>query len=164
MRASRRDTDHFRTMSHPFPLRPLLELSQTRMDEAARRLGELIASEQEGTRKLELLQNYRDEYESRFHEAARNGISPDEWRNFSAFIGRIDEAISLQKADVDRSRLMTIAGQNAWITQRNKVKAFDTLQKRHELGEARKEARIEQRQSDEHSAKRYLLRDETGES
>lgn len=151
-------------MSTPFPLKPLLELSQTRMDEAARRLGELIASEQEGTRKLELLQNYRDEYEARFHEAARNGISPDEWRNFSAFIGRIDEAIAVQKAAVERSKQMTIAGQNAWMAQRNKVKAFDTLQKRHELGEARKAARTEQRQSDEHAAKRYASREDGGES
>ncbi|MCK9985093.1 MAG: flagellar protein FliJ [Azoarcus sp.] len=151
-------------MSKSFPLKPLLELSQTRMDDAARRLGELIASEQEGTRKLELLQNYRDEYESRFHEAARNGISPDEWRNFSAFIGRIDEAIAVQKANVERSRQMTVAGQNAWMAQRNKVKAFDTLQKRHDLGEARKEARLEQRQSDEHSAKRYANREDGGES
>lgn len=151
-------------MSNPFPLKPLLELSQTRMDDAARRLGELIASEQEGARKLELLQNYRDEYESRFHEAARNGISPDEWRNFSAFIGRIDEAIAVQKANVERSRQMTAAGQHAWMTQRNKVKAFDTLQKRHDLGEARKEARREQRQSDEHSAKRYANREDSDES
>ena len=152
-------------MSEPFPLKPLLDLTQNRMDEAARRLGELIASEQEGTRKLELLQNYRDEYESRFHEAARNGISPEAWRNYSAFIGRIDDAIAVQRAAVDRSRQATAAGQDAWMAQRNKVKAFDTLQKRHDAGEARKLARQEQRQSDEHSANRYRERgqDESGE-
>lgn len=151
-------------MSSQFPLKPLLDLTQNRMDEAARRLGELIASEQEGTRKLELLQNYRDEYEARFHDAARNGISPEAWRNFSAFIGRIDEAIAIQKTQVDRSRQLTAAGQNAWMTQRNKVKAFDTLQKRHELGEAKKAARVEQRQSDEHSANRYRDRGDSEES
>ena len=68
-------------MSHSFPLKPLLVLTQTRMDDAARRLGELIASEQEGTRKLELLQNYRAEYEARFHDATRHGMSPETWRN-----------------------------------------------------------------------------------
>jgi len=151
-------------MSTQFPLKPLLDLTQHRMDDAARRLGELIASEQEGARKLELLRNYRDEYESRFHDAARNGISPEAWRNFSAFIGRIDEAIAIQKTQVDRSRQLTAAGQNAWMTQRNKVKAFDTLQKRHELGEAKKAARVEQRQSDEHSANRYRDRGDSEES
>ena len=151
-------------MTTPFPLKPLLDLTQNRMDEAARRLGELIASEQEGQRKLELLQNYRDEYSERFQDAARNGLSPEAWRNYSAFIGRIDEAIAVQKGQVDRSRQMTAAGQQDWMTQRNKVKAFDTLQKRHELGESKKAARIEQRQSDEHSAKRFRDREEPDES
>jgi flagellar FliJ protein len=146
-------------MTAPFPLKSLLDLTQNRRDEAARRLGELIASEQEGTRKLELLQNYRAEYEARFHEAARNGLTPDAWRNFAAFIGRIDEAIALQAAAVERSRSQTVAGQDVWMEQRNKAKAFDTLQKRHEAGEARKAARVEQRMSDEHSAKRYRDRD-----
>ncbi|HJV26671.1 MAG TPA: flagellar export protein FliJ [Aromatoleum sp.] len=151
-------------MTTPFPLKPLLDLTQNRMDEAARRLGELIASEQEGQRKLELLQNYRDEYSERFQEAARNGLSPDAWRNYSAFIGRIDEAIAIQKTQVDRSKQMTAAGQQDWMTQRNKVKAFDTLQKRHEQGESKKAARIEQRQSDEHSAKRFRDREDSAES
>jgi flagellar FliJ protein len=146
-------------MTAPFPLKSLLDLTQNRRDEAARRLGELIASEQEGTRKLELLQNYRAEYEARFHEAARSGLTPDAWRNFAAFIGRIDEAIALQAAAVERSRSQTVAGQDVWMEQRNKAKAFDTLQKRHEAGEARKAARLEQRMSDEHSAKRYRDRD-----
>lgn len=147
-------------MTKPFPLKPLLDLSQTRMDDAARRLGELIASEQEGRRKLELLQNYRDEYAERFQEAARNGLSPDAWRNYAAFIGRIDEAITVQKAQVERSHAKTAAGQQAWVDQRNKVKAFDTLQKRHDDGEAKKAAKQEQRQLDEHSANRFRNRDE----
>lgn len=151
-------------MSNPFPLKPLLELSQTRMDEAARKLGELIASEQEGARKLQLLQDYRDEYEARFQEAARNGLRPEEWRNFTAFIGRIDDAIAVQKAQVERSKQMTMAGQDAWLLQRNKVKAFDTLQKRHDEGEAKKAARHEQRQLDEHSAKRFSSREGSDES
>lgn len=151
-------------MSNPFPLKPLLDLTQSRMDDAARHLGELIASEQAGTRKLELLQNYRDEYEARFNDAARSGLSPEAWRNYSAFIGRIDEAIEIQRGQVERSRQMTVAGQQAWMDQRNKVKAFDTLQKRHELGEARKTARLEQRQSDEHSANRYRDRDDSGDA
>jgi flagellar FliJ protein len=150
-------------MSTPFPLKPLLELSVTRMDDAARRLGELIASEQEGTRKLELLRNYRAEYETRFQEAARNGIGPEAWRNFSAFIGRIDDAIAAQLANVGQSRQRTAAGQQAWLAQRNKVKAFDTLQQRHDAGEARKDARQEQHVQDEHSARQFRDRQDTDE-
>lgn len=151
-------------MSHSFPLKPLLDLTQTRMDDAARRLGELIASEQEGTRKLELLQNYRAEYETRFHDAARNGMSPEAWRNYASFLGRIDEAVAIQAAAVERSRRLTIAGQDAWREQRNKVKAFDTLQKRFDAGEARKAAKQEQRASDEYAAKRHRDRNDADEA
>ena len=147
-------------MSHAFPLQPLLDLTQTRMDDAARRLGELIATQHESVRKLELLQNYRAEYEGRFHEAARNGLSPEAWRNYAGFLGRIDEAVAVQAAAVDRSRRLTVAGQDAWKEQRNKAKAFDTLQKRFDAGEARKTAQQEQRASDEYAAKRYRDRDD----
>jgi flagellar FliJ protein len=151
-------------MSTPFPLKPLLDLTQTRMDEAARRLGELIASERESASKLELLQNYRAEYQQRFEEAARSGIGPEAWRNFSAFLGRIDEAIEVQLNSVDQSKRLTSAGQQAWLAQRNKVKAFGTLQQRHEAGEAKKLARQEQRALDEHSAKHHRDRAEPDEA
>ena len=75
-------------MTEPFPLQPLLDLANSRMDDAARKLGELIASEQAVEDKLELLKAYRKEYQDRFVEAARNGIGPDAWRNFSAFLGK----------------------------------------------------------------------------
>src|SRR5690606_11580153 len=81
------------TVTKPSPLQPLLELMQSRMDEAARRLGELIASETEGKHKLEMLQIYRAEYQQRFLQAAASGIGPDAWRNYSAFLVKIDEAI-----------------------------------------------------------------------
>ena len=76
-------------MTEPFPLQPLLDLANSRMDDAARKLGELIASEQAVEDKLKLLQAYRKEYQDRFVEAARNGIGPDAWRNFSAFLGKL---------------------------------------------------------------------------
>ena len=41
-----------------FPLQPLLDLSQMRLDQAARELGELIAGEQEATKRLALLLQY----------------------------------------------------------------------------------------------------------
>src|SRR5574337_486460 len=142
-------------MPDSFRLQPLLDLANTRMDEAARKLGELISGESESQRKLELLENYRAEYQERFLEAARNGIGPDAWRNFSTFIARIDEAIAAQRAVVEQSRQATAGGQQAWLAQRNKVKAFDTLSQRHQAEQARKEQKDEQRQSDEHAAKAF---------
>ncbi|MBC9070805.1 flagellar export protein FliJ [Thauera sp. CAU 1555] len=142
-------------MNRPSPLQPLLELMQSRMDDAARRLGELIASETEGKRKLDMLQEYRDEYQQRFLQAAASGIGPDAWRNYSAFLVKIDEAIAAQRSMVEQSRLRTVQGQQVWMNHRNKVKAIDTLTQRQRAAELRTEARREQRLSDEHAARRF---------
>ena len=142
-------------MTERFPLQPLLDLANSRMDDAARKLGELIASEHAVEEKLALLVDYRKEYQARFVEAARNGIGPDAWRNFSAFLGKLDDAIAQQQRLVSDSRQRTEQGQQAWVDQRNKVKAFDTLSHRHQSEQARKEAKQEQRLTDEHAAKQF---------
>jgi flagellar FliJ protein len=147
-------------MTERFPLQTLLDLANSRMDDAARKLGELIASEHAVEEKLALLVDYRKEYQARFVEAARNGIGPDAWRNFSAFLGKLDDAIAQQQRLVSDSRQRTEQGQQAWVDQRNKVKAFDTLSHRHQNVQARKEAKQEQRLTDEHAAKQFRDRPE----
>jgi flagellar protein FliJ len=142
-------------MPTPFPLQSLLDLAQGRMDEAARRLGELLARENEDHQKLQTLKEYRDEYLSRFNEAARSGLGPDAWRNYSAFICRIDEAIEQQNGQLEQARGQTALGQQAWVAQRNKVKAFDTLSERHHEKGRHVQLKQEQRFSDELGARRF---------
>ncbi|MBS0545793.1 MAG: flagellar export protein FliJ [Proteobacteria bacterium] len=141
-------------MSSRFHLQPLLDLAQTRTDDAARKLGELIASERSVEQKLKQLEDYRQEYHERFMQAVRDGIGPDAWRNFTAFIGRLDDAITAQRRIVEQSRQQTAQGQQSWLAQRNRLKAFDTLSQRHQAGVARSEAKQEQKLTDEHAARR----------
>ncbi|ATE59423.1 flagellar export protein FliJ [Thauera sinica] len=143
-----------------FHLQPLLDLAQTRTDEAARRLGELIASERTVEQKLKLLEDYRQEYHDRFMQAVRDGIGPDAWRNYSAFLGRLDDAVAVQRKAVEQSRQQTAQGQQNWLAQRNRLKAFDTLSQRHQAGVARSEAKREQKLTDEHAARRSRQDDE----
>lgn len=141
-------------MTARFHLQPLLDLAQTRTDDAARKLGELVAAERDLEQKLKMLEEYRHEYHERFVQAARDGLSPDAWRNYSAFIGKLDDAIGAQRKIVDQSRTRTAEGQQAWLAQRTKLKAFDTLSQRHQSAVNRQQARQEQKQSDEHAARR----------
>ncbi|MCL1824763.1 MAG: flagellar export protein FliJ [Betaproteobacteria bacterium] len=142
-------------MSEKFPLQPLLDLANTRMDEVTRELGELIASERSSQQKLELLQGYRNEYSERFIEAARSGIGSEAMRNYTNFLSRIDEAIEIQQQVVKQSRLDTSQGQQQWVEQHTKVRAFDTLSQRFQSELARKTSRQEQRASDEHSSRKF---------
>lgn len=146
-----------------FRLQTLLDLSHARMDDAARKLGQLLAGEQEGAQRLTLLTQYRDEYHQRFLDAARQGVDRELWANYQAFLGRLDEAIAQQQAALATSRQRTTDGQRAWLDQRNKAKAFDTLSQRHLAALHRAEGRAEQKMSDEHAAKTMHGKDKDDE-
>lgn len=142
-------------MSKPFPLQSVLDLVQTRADDAARELGKLIAQEQDAKKRLQLLETYRDEYNVRFRAAAQNGLTPLQLRNFQAFLGKLDEAIMQQQRTVDASADRTAAGQQSWLDQRSKVQAFDSLAQKHDARERYVTERQDQKQADEFAARRF---------
>lgn len=144
-------------MNPKFPLQPLLDLSQLRLDEATRRLGQLISGEQEANQRLELLTQYRSEYQARFVAAAQNGLAPKEWQNFRNFLQKLDDAVNQAGILVAQSKQRTSAGQREWLDKRGKVKAFDTLADRYQMRVVKAELRREQKASDEHAARRYSL-------
>lgn len=151
-------------MTHKSPLKTLQELAHSRVDEATKRLGQLIASEQACEVKLSMLQQYRKEYCERFRESARNGLDPSSLRNYSAFIGKLDDAIRAQQSIVDHSRHATAQGQEKWASEHSRAKAFDTLSHRQHLQEMHRQNKQEQRISDEHAIKHYRKQQEDGGS
>lgn len=142
-------------MTRAFPLQTLLDLSQLRLDEAARKLGELIAGEQEASRRHGLLVQYREEYRIRFVAAAQDGLSPGQWRNYATFLARLDEAINQANSAMNQTKQQTAAGQQEWVNKRGRVKAFDTLSDRHQSRVAYQDQRQEQKASDDHGARRH---------
>lgn len=142
------------------PIKTLLGHAQNKVDEATRRLGELLASEHACEVKLEMLTQYRLEYRGRFMQAARDGIGPDAWRNYSSFIAKLDDAINLQQNIVNQSKRMTASGQEQWVHERNRMKAFDALSQRQVAQEQRNHNKQEQKQSDEHSIKLFRKEEE----
>lgn len=140
-------------MTKPFSLQTVLELMQVRADDATHRLARLIATERDAKNKLDMLQNYRDEYAARFRQAAQNGISVREWHNYQEFLNRLDEAIDAQRQAVAQQIQNTATGQTHWQQQRTKLKAFDTLSDRHFAAENAQELKREQKVQDEFSAR-----------
>ncbi len=140
-------------MTARFHLQPLLDLANTRTDEAARKLGELVAAERDVEQKLKMLEDYRQEYNERFVQAARRP-QPLRLAQLQRLHQGLDDAIGAQRKVVEQSRAKTVEGQQAWLAQRTKLKAFDTLSLRHQQVVSRQEARQEQKQSDEHAARR----------
>ncbi len=146
-------------MTKPFSLQPILELMQSRTDEATVALARLIASERDAQAKLDLLRQYRGEYAQRFSAAAQDGLTPQAWKNFSDFLARLDDAISQQEQVVAQSQRNTAAGQSHWQQQRVKLKAMDTLSQRHQVRENSLENRREQKLTDEIATRRHFRND-----
>ena len=140
-------------MTKPFALQTVLDLMQISADEATRDLARLISIEKDAKAKLEMLQQYRDEYAARFRESAQKGLTQREWHNFQQFLNRLDEAIDLQRKTVTTQTRNTAAGQSQWQQQRKKLKAFDTLSERHFASENAREMKKEQKVQDEFAAR-----------
>lgn len=142
-------------MAHSFPFQSLLDLSRARLDEAARSLGRLLANEDASSQTLGQLNRYREEYQARLIEVARGGISPQQWRNYQAFLAKLDAAIAQQQQSLDQSKRQTADGQKAWLDRRGHTRAFDTLSERHRSNEEHAENRREQKSADEHAMNLY---------
>lgn len=138
-------------MARKFPLQPLLDLTQNHMDAAAKNLQALKVRWNDAENKLKQLLAYRESYRERLRESAGNGTSAMALRDFQLFLAKLDTAIKLQQDEVARCQARWNAGQQEWLKQRGKLKAFDTLSQRHRRAEEKNENRIEQKEQDEFS-------------
>jgi flagellar FliJ protein len=146
-------------MSSAFHLQPLLDLSKLHLDEATRELGKLIAGEQEASRRLAILTQYRDEYQAQFRAAAERGLGPAEWANYSSFLARIDDAIVPAAQAVALTQQRTLAGKQNWVGKQGRVRAFDALADRHRAMLAGQENKAEQKINAEHGARSHANKD-----
>lgn len=140
-------------MARKFPLQPLLDLTQNHMDSAAKNLQTLKLRWHDAEEKCKQLLAYRDSYRERLRESGASGTSAMALRDFQIFLSKLDMAIKLQQDEVARCQARWNAGQQEWLRQRGKLKAFDTLSQRHQRAEEKRENRMEQKEQDEFSSR-----------
>ncbi len=140
-------------MNKSFPLQPLLNLAQTKSEEATRRLGQLNKQQHDTQTQLEELYQYRREYQTRMQSASLGGMEPAQLRNFQEFIYKLDAAIAQQLMAVEQSKLSTQMGHSEFTSTQRKLKSFDTLQQRHIETQIKAETKQEQQATDEHTGR-----------
>lgn len=141
-------------MARKFPLQPLLDLSQNNVDSAAKNLQALKVRWNDAEEKLKQLLTYRESYRERLRESGSGGTSAMALRDFQLFLAKLDTAIKLQQDEVTRCQSRWGDGQQEWLRQRGKLKAFDALSQRHRRAEEKRENQIEQKEQDELSSKK----------
>ncbi len=140
-------------MSRSFPLQTLLNLAQSKNDAATRRLGLLNKQEHDAQAQLDLLHQYRREYQERMQAACQDGMNPALLKNFQEFIYKLDAAIAQQTLVVEQSKLSVRMGRNDFNHAQRKLKSFYTLQQRHTEAQIKAETKQEQRITDEHTGR-----------
>lgn len=138
-------------MPRRFPLQPLHDLANNRVEAAAQRLALLKQQWQLQEDKLKQLYAFQDEYRRRLTHTVTQGVGMMLMRDFQVFLRKIDLAIRQQQTEIDHAKLRWEEGQHVWLEERRKLKTYDVLQQRHQRSEGVREGRIEQREQDEHA-------------
>ena len=137
------------------PIKTLIDLTQTRVDDAARQLQAVTASRDGAKQQLDMLHVYRQDYLERFEKASAEGMSTVNYHNFRQFIATLDEAISQQNNIVDQYDLKLKQTQELWFDQKRQLNSYETLLSRQEQELQLLNNRKEQKLNDEMSMQQF---------
>jgi flagellar FliJ protein len=143
-------------MATPSALNTLIDLAVKETDEAAKRLGAALRAGEEASEKLALLTQYRDDYSARCQAELANGLSTTQLHNYQVFMHKLDHAIAGQQKVVDGAQRQIAAARAAWQACEQKKMSFVALAGRAKKEETRRELWRDQKQNDEHAARRVL--------
>jgi flagellar FliJ protein len=143
-------------MATPSSLGTLIDLAHKETDEAAKQLGAALRMSEEADQKLDLLLQYRNDYAARCQSSLENGISTTSFHNFQMFMHKLDGAIAGQQKVVADARQRAEQARASWLACEQKKMSFVTLANRASKESARRELWRDQKQNDEHAARRTL--------
>jgi len=147
-------------MVRRFPLQSLVEYTQSQADKAAERLAVLKIEWQAADDKLQQLFAFREEYRHRFHLAAQKGMVAIVIADYQAFLRKLDGAIAQQQQEIVNCMANWEDGRREWLETQHKLKAYQTLERRHAHGELQRELRLDQREQDEYGSKSRVQQDD----
>jgi flagellar FliJ protein len=140
-------------MASQSQLDTLIELARIASDEAAKRLGVALRATQETEDKLQMLHGYREDYAQRFEASMAAGMTPMAYRNFQAFLDKLDTAVKGQKEVSLQARQRSERERNNWQDSERKRMSYTTLSNRAQQQAQQVEAKRDQKLMDEHAAR-----------
>jgi len=140
----------------PAQLNTLHELAKTSRDAAASRLARLEQQAQQARDHLQTLQGYSSDYATRLQTQPGDTLDPAAQSNKRAFLARLRVALETQQAEVGAREQASAAARAELAVCQRKIKSLETLIQRRADEVLRKQARHEQRHTDE-AAQRLSL-------
>lgn len=140
-------------MAKSSALNTLLELSTTKADDAAKRLGQANAAVKSEEEKLRVLQGYLDEYDERFKLSMSKGLSPVMYQNYQQFMVKMQAAVNGQKQAVTNALKRVEDARRKWQESEKEKMSYTTLLRRADQTAKNKELKRDQKDTDERAAR-----------
>ncbi len=140
-------------MASPSQLATLIDLAQRETDDCAKRLGAALKALDDCRQKLDMLTGYRDDYAQRFETTMSSGITPMAYRNFQAFMLKLDSAILGQQQVVNHAQARSEHEKQRWQDAERKRMSYTTLNNRAQEQALKLENKRDQKAMDEHAAR-----------
>lgn len=140
-------------MASKAQLETLMDLARRETDDAAKRLGIALKAVDEARQKHQMLVGYQAEYIKRFEAAQAAGISPMAYRNFVAFIEKLETAVKGQLEMIRHAEQRSEQEKVAWQASERKRMSYSTLNDRADAAALKLENKRDQKQMDEHAAR-----------
>ena len=140
-------------MASPSQLATLIDLAQRETDDCAKRLGAALKALDDCQQKLQMLAGYRDDYAQRFEASMSSGITPMAYRNFQAFMVKLDSAIMGQQQVVEHAQARSDNEKMRWQLAERKRMSYTTLNNRAQEQALKLENKRDQKAMDEHAAR-----------
>jgi flagellar FliJ protein len=139
-------------------LHTLIEIAQKASDDAAKKLGHTIQAKTDAENQLNLLSQYRQDYEDRFKVGTEKGLNVTQFKNFQKFIGKLDQAVDGQKRLIQDAEYKVDIARKLWQEAEKKRLSYQTLKDRNNLIELKNESKRDQKQTDEHATRSYFYK------
>lgn len=140
-------------MASKAQLETLMDLAQRETDDAAKRLGASLKQVEEAKQKHEMLVGFREEYLKKFEAAQAAGITPMAYRNFVAFIEKLETAVKGQLDMIKHAEYRSDQEKAAWQASERKRMSYSTLNDRADAAALKLENKRDQKAMDEHAAR-----------
>ncbi|HED34872.1 MAG TPA: flagellar export protein FliJ [Gammaproteobacteria bacterium] len=99
---------------------------------------------------LKQLIEYRTEYSS---NRGSNDTNATQLRDYQLFLQKINRSIEQSKTNIEHQKQLCEQQKLNWLKTRSRSKALEAVIKKYQLSEAKIEARIEQKEQDEHASR-----------
>lgn len=140
-------------MASKAQLETLMDLAQRETDDAAKRLGASLKQVDEAKQKHQMLVGFQEEYIKKFEAAQAAGITPMAYRNFVAFIEKLDTAVKGQLDMIKHAEYRSEQEKAAWQASERKRMSYSTLNDRADAAAFKLENKRDQKAMDEHAAR-----------